>query len=66
VFSPSEDPEAWDADGVLTGQPFEADGTWYMVYAGKQGTEWQTGLARARDSLDGSLATSGRGEAAVP
>ena len=48
VFSPSEDPEAWDADGVLTGQLFEAAGTWYMVYAGKRGKEWQTGLARAR------------------
>ncbi len=47
IFSPSEDPDAWDCDGVLTGQIFEADGEWNMVYAGRRGEEWQTGLAKA-------------------
>jgi len=47
VFTPSEDPEAWDSDGVLTAQLFQAGETWYMVYAGKKAREWQTGLATA-------------------
>jgi hypothetical protein len=45
VFAPSDDPEAWDCDGVLTPQVFEANGTYYMLYAGKKGGEWQSGLA---------------------
>ncbi len=48
VFTPSSDPEAWDGDGVLTAQIVEIGDTDYMVYAGKKGREWQTGLARAR------------------
>lgn len=48
VFTPSSDPEAWDSDGVLTAQVVEVGDTYYMVYAGKKGQEWQTGLARVR------------------
>ncbi|MGC9349412.1 MAG: DUF7670 domain-containing protein [Anaerolineae bacterium] len=46
VFVPSDDPEAWDCDGVLTPQVVELGGAYYMVYAGKKGQAWQTGLAR--------------------
>ena len=46
VFSPSTDPDAWDCDGVLTAQIIEIDDTYYMLYAGKKGKEWQTGLAK--------------------
>jgi predicted GH43/DUF377 family glycosyl hydrolase len=45
VFMPAENPDAWDCDGVLTAQIFEVKGTYYMLYAGKRGGEWQTGLA---------------------
>lgn len=48
VFTPSSDPEAWDCDGILTPHVFELDSTFYMIYAGKKGKEWQTGLAKAR------------------
>ena len=48
VFTPASDPEAWDSDGVLTAQVVEVGDTYYMVYAGKKGQEWQTGLARVR------------------
>lgn len=44
---PPEDPEAWDCDGLLTPQVFEANGTYYMLYAGLKGREWQSGLAAA-------------------
>jgi hypothetical protein len=47
VFTPSDDPEAWDADGVLTPQVLEIGDRYRMVYAGKKGDEWQTGLATA-------------------
>jgi hypothetical protein len=43
VFIPSDDPEAWDADGVLTPQVVLIDGRYSMVDAGKKGNEWQTG-----------------------
>jgi predicted GH43/DUF377 family glycosyl hydrolase len=46
VFSPSSDPDAWDSDGVLTPQVIEIGDTYYMLYAGKKGQEWQTGLAK--------------------
>jgi hypothetical protein len=46
VFVPSSDPDAWDCDGVLTGQVIEIGETYYMLYAGKKGREWQTGLAK--------------------
>ena len=45
IFTPSEDPDAWDSDSVLTGQIFIAGGTAYMLYAGRHGQAWQTGLA---------------------
>ncbi len=48
VFSPSPDRNAWDCDGVLTAQVIEIGETYYMLYAGKKGQEWQTGLARTR------------------
>ena len=44
VFTPSDDPDAFDCDSVLTGQIFEVGDTYAMLYAGKKGQEWQTGL----------------------
>ena len=44
VFTPSDDPDAFDCDGVLTGQILEIGDTYVMLYAGKKGQEWQTGL----------------------
>ena len=48
IFTPAADPEAWDCDGILTPQVFVAGDYYYMLYAGKKGVEWQSGLARAR------------------
>jgi predicted GH43/DUF377 family glycosyl hydrolase len=48
IFSPSANRESWDCDGVLTAQVIEIGGTYYMLYAGKKGKEWQTGLAKTR------------------
>ena len=48
VFTPSPDRDGWDCDGVLTPQVVEIDRIYYMVYAGKRGGEWQTGLAATR------------------
>lgn len=48
IFSQSNDPEAFDRDGVLTAQIIEIGDTYYMLYAGKKGNEWQTGLAKTR------------------
>jgi len=48
VFTPSSDPGAWDCEGVLTPQVIEIGDFYYMVYAGKKGKEWQTGLAKTR------------------
>jgi predicted GH43/DUF377 family glycosyl hydrolase len=48
IFTPSDDRNAWDCDGVLTAQIIEIGDTYYMLYAGKKGQEWQTGLAKAR------------------
>ena len=45
VFTPSDNPDAFDCDGVLTGQILEINDTYAMLYAGKKGKEWQTGLA---------------------
>ncbi len=47
VFVPSSDPDAWDCDGILTPQVFEAGDSYYMLYAGMKGREWQSGLAKA-------------------
>ncbi len=46
IFTPSEDTDAWDCDGVLTPQVIEVGDAFYMVYAGMRGSEWQTGLAK--------------------
>jgi hypothetical protein len=48
ILDLSPDPEAWDCHGILTPQVFEVEGTYYMLYAGMNGKEWQTGLAVAR------------------
>jgi hypothetical protein len=48
IFEPSSDPDAWDRDGVLTPHVIEVGDSYYMIYAGKKGQEWQTGLARVR------------------
>jgi predicted GH43/DUF377 family glycosyl hydrolase len=45
IFTPSDDPTAFDCDGILTAQIVEIGGKYYLVYAGKKGEEWQTGLA---------------------
>ncbi|MDE0016762.1 MAG: hypothetical protein OXU51_11275 [Candidatus Poribacteria bacterium] len=50
IFIPSEDPDAFDCDGVLTGQIFEVGDTYAMLYAGKKGQEWQTGLATIQEN----------------
>ena len=49
IFTPSDDPNAFDCDGVLTGQIFEVGDTYAMLYAGKKGQEWQTGLAAIQE-----------------
>jgi predicted GH43/DUF377 family glycosyl hydrolase len=51
IFTPSSDPEAFDCDGVLTPQVIEVDNTYYMIYAGKKGEAWQTGLAKTTKVL---------------
>ena len=50
IFTTSDDPEAFDCDGVLTGQILDIDGTYVMLYAGKKGQEWQTGLATIQEN----------------
>lgn len=45
IFTPADNSDAWDCDGVLTAQIFEIGGVFYMLYAGKRGSEWQTGIA---------------------
>ena len=47
IFTPAADRGAWDCDGILTPQVFEAGDAYYMLYAGRKGREWQSGLARA-------------------
>lgn len=49
IFTPSDDPDAFDCDGVLTGQMLKIGDTYVMLYAGKKGKEWQTGLATIPD-----------------
>ena len=49
--------QAWDCDGILTPQVIEIDNIYYMVYAGKRGNEWQTGLAKARKELGDDTST---------
>lgn len=48
IFAPADDPDAWDCDGILTPQVFEVNGTFWMLYAGLKGKEWQSGLAVSR------------------
>ena len=48
IFTPSSDRDAFDCDGVLTPYVIEIGDTYYMIYAGKKGNEWQTGLAKVR------------------
>ena len=57
VFTPSPDSSAWDCDGILTPQVIEIDNIYYLVYAGKRGNEWQTGLAKARKELGDDTST---------
>ena len=47
IFTPAADRGAWDCDGILTPQVFETGDAYYMLYAGRKGREWQSGLARA-------------------
>jgi len=46
IFTPADDPDAFDCDGVLTPEVLEIGDSYYMVYAGKKVQEWQTGLAK--------------------
>ncbi|MHC4656641.1 MAG: hypothetical protein ACYS91_16735, partial [Planctomycetota bacterium] len=48
VFVPSTEAGAWDCDGILTPQVFEAGDFYYLLYAGKKGNEWQSGLAKTQ------------------
>ncbi len=50
VFSPSPDRRMWDCDGVLTPQVFKSAGSYYLLYAGQKGRDWQSGLAVSGDS----------------
>jgi predicted GH43/DUF377 family glycosyl hydrolase len=52
VFVPPEDPDAWDCDGVLTPQVIKIGETYTMIYAGRKGDEWQTGLATTRPPVE--------------
>ena len=45
IFVPSDDPNTFDYDGILTTQIVEIGKEYYLIYAGKKGEEWQTGLA---------------------
>ncbi len=45
IFTPSPDPDAWDYNGILTPQVFMIGDTFWMLYAGLKGKEWQSGLA---------------------
>jgi len=48
IFTPSSDRDDWDCDGILTAQIVKIGGTYFMLYAGKKGQEWQTGLAKTQ------------------
>ncbi len=47
ILIPSDEADAWDGDGVLTPHVIQTGDTYTMIYAGRKGDEWQTGLARA-------------------
>ena len=46
IFTPSLDRDEWDCDGILTPQVFETGDAYYMLYAGRKGREWQSGLGQ--------------------
>ncbi len=53
IFRVAEDSAAWDSDGLLTPQVFEAGDYYYMLYAGLNGEGWNkghclSGLARVK------------------
>ena len=56
IFTPNEDPDAWDSSQLLTPQVFELNEKFYMIYAGLKGNGWggkaecYSGLAVARGS----------------
>lgn len=52
VFTPSDNPAAFDCDGVLTGQILKIEDTYVMLYAGKKGKEWQTGMAVNKEIIE--------------
>lgn len=43
IFKVAEDSTAWDSDGLLTPQVFEAGDYYYMLYAGLNGEGWNNG-----------------------
>lgn len=50
IFGPSADRSRWDCDGILTPHVFQSAGSFYMLYAGLRGSEWQSGLAKTWES----------------
>ncbi len=59
VFTPSVERQMWDCDSVLTPQVFQVGEVYYLLYAGKKGDEWQSGLARS--DISGPIAATGDG-----
>ena len=59
IFTPNEDPGAWDSSQLLTPQVFELNEKFYMLYAGLKGSGWggkaecYSGLAVARGRKTG-------------
>ena len=47
IFTPTGEAGSWEGKGILTPQVFQAGGCYYLLYAGFNGKEWQSGLAKA-------------------
>jgi predicted GH43/DUF377 family glycosyl hydrolase len=43
ILTANEDPDAWDADGLLTPHVFQLGDFYYMLYAGLNGNGWHDG-----------------------
>ena len=66
VFVPSQDGDAFDCDGVLTPQVLAIGDRSCMLYAGRCGREWQTGLAVADEKGEPPRARTHRRPGADP
>ena len=60
IFTPSPDADTWESKGILTPQVFEAGDHYYLLYAGYNGKEWQTGLAGTRRPKGAGATATGR------